>query len=89
MAKQEWVVRVSETYHSDPREGSKFGQSKMLDLLIECLDYAGVVRHIERAGMIVFDIRCPKGLDSQVWSQQNAGRMKSFGFNAVAAPKQP
>lgn len=37
----------------------------------------------------ILELRCPdpRGLDSKVWAEMNAERMRSFGINAAAAPK--
>lgn len=66
------------------------------EIFIECLRYAGLITPHNSDEFIivdgigcakqVFDIECPHGLDSKVWSEQNAKRMKSFGYNAVSAP---
>lgn len=74
MPKREYVVRVA-------RVGEDFDNP-----FLECLRYAGLVAlHPESEN--VFDILCPKGLDSEVWAEQTADRMVSFGYNAVKAPK--
>lgn len=50
---------------------------------IECLRYAGVVNvHKDDETRQVFDIRPPAGTDSKTWSEMNAARMQSFGYNA-------
>lgn len=75
--KKRWVVRV--TFDSlDQVNDTPF---------IECLRYAGLIEVHDESDK-VFDIRCPDhaGLDSQAWAQQNAERMTSFRYNAVAAP---
>ena len=35
----------------------------------------------------VIDLLPPHDVDSYVWAKQNADRMTSFGYNAVAAPE--
>lgn len=57
---------------------------------LESLRYAGLI-HVHPsspAGHQVFDIFPPKSAwnNSKTWSQMNADRMKTFGFNAVSAP---
>lgn len=53
---------------------------------VECLRYAGHVR-VHDESELVFDIMPPSGLDSKVWATQLAGKMESFGYNAVVAPE--
>lgn len=55
--------------------------------LIECLRYAGVVTvHRDNNEGMCFDIHCPHGLMDRPWAEMNAERMRSFTYNAVAAP---
>jgi hypothetical protein len=59
--------------------------------LLECLRYAGLVRvHRNTDVGMCFDILPPngmKGASSMEWAMQSAGKMQSFGLNAVAAPE--
>jgi len=75
MPKREYVVRVA-------REGRPEFNTPFL----ECLRYAQLVELHEESDE-VFDIRCPRGLDSGVWARMNAERMRSHGYNAVKAPE--
>jgi hypothetical protein len=54
------------------------------DSMLECFRYAGIAtpREDSLCGWVTFDIHCPKGLKSDVWAEQNAARMKSFGYHA-------
>jgi hypothetical protein len=52
---------------------------------LECLRYAGVVTIHETEHGQCFDIHCPKEIGRpNIWAEQNAARMKSFGYNAIA-----
>ena len=63
---------------------------------IESLRYAGLidVHEVDPNGLTTdcFDLICPnlRGRDyveqSKIWAEQNAERMRTFGFNAVCAP---
>lgn len=80
MRKKEYVVRVVQV------EGDEAINSAFL----ECLRYAGYIdtHEVDPEGLTTccFDIRAPHGLNSKLWSEMNAERMRSFGFNAVSAP---
>jgi len=91
MKRQKWVVRV---VNSDPE---KFGLERELGWpaqvpgdFLDCLRAAGLITvHEASPERQVFDIHCPAGphqVDTQLWAEMNADRMKSFGYNAVAAP---
>ncbi len=55
--------------------------------LLECLRYAGIVTiHRDNEEGVCFDLHCPAGLVDGPWAQMNAERMRSFTYNAVAAP---
>lgn len=80
MKKQEWVVRV--VLFEDQLKGEIGG-------MLECLRYAGLVSHLRDTELgLTFDIKAPHGVDSKMWASMNAERMRSFVFNAEAAPKQ-
>jgi hypothetical protein len=85
MKKKEYVVRVVQT-----DDDVELLMNKDLSQFVECLRYAGLVtvHEVDPRGLttLCFDIRCPHGLNSKAWSEQNAARMKSFGYNAVSAP---
>lgn len=80
-----WVIRVVQTMNDDGVENHEGGVISFA--FIDSLRYAGVItEHVTDArGLTIscFDIH---GLGSQIWAEQNAERMRSFGFNAVAAP---
>ena len=71
MKKNQYVVRVIQG-ENDPD----------LYQFVEQLRYAGLVT-IQTHKPLTFDIRPPHGLQSDVWADQNAQRMRSFGYNAV------
>ena len=87
--KQKWVVRVI----ASKTEVMGLQPDQTLSMFLEQLRYAGLVsickeewdKNGER-DRIVFDIYPPKGVDAQIWADQNAKRMKSFMINAAAAP---
>jgi len=81
---KEYVVRVV----IPDIDNDILGLAKPIDgAFLECLRYAGIVKiHTSDTGQ-VFDIRCPDVVKmSKNWANANADRMKSFGYNAVAAP---
>lgn len=68
-------------------EANRFG------VLLECFRYAGLIQvhRSDETGMC-FDIMPPDvgpdlSVNHDAWAQQNAERISSFGFNAVAAPE--
>ena len=86
-----YVVRVVQTRSVSGVENHEGGIID--DGFLECLRYAGHVTvheidHKLNMTSRCFDIRCPaeNGYDMQAWAEMNAKRMRSFGFNAVAAP---
>jgi hypothetical protein len=88
MKKRQWVVRVVQT---ETPEGDHVNEGGIIDgSFIESLRYAGLITEHETdpygLTTVCFDIRCPHGLDSKTWAEMNAERMRSFGYNAVAAP---
>lgn len=88
MAKKTWVIRIVQlAEYTNPID--KLMASPLTDSWIECLRYAGVVHVVETASEnTVFDILPPANIrDSKVWAESNAGRIKSFGMNAAAAPR--
>jgi hypothetical protein len=101
MAKQEWAVRVvwflgvpprTDTPGARTAEARQMAKFDMLGSLLEQLRRMGHARQLAHldAGQpterLVFEFYCPKGLDSKVWAEGNSERMKTFGYNAVAAP---
>lgn len=86
MASKKYVVRVvipaSDSPHVPPLAGAVDGG------FLECLRYAGVVRvHYDNEKGQCFDLIAPAGTDSKMWSEQNAARMITFGYNAVSSPQ--
>jgi len=79
MSKKEYVVRVV-----------TYTDNEIPLAFLECLSYAGYVKvhNTDREKGETFDILCRHtGILSDVWAEQNAARMQTFGFNAVKAPK--
>lgn len=56
--------------------------------LIECFRYAGLVSHPREGDgtTLTFDIYPPHEAPTKAWADMNAERMRTFGFNAEAAP---
>lgn len=80
--KRKWVVRIV-IGRTDPPPLAEL----ISDRFLECLRYAGlVVVHRDNEEGQCFDLVAPGGRDSKEWSEENAKRMKSFGYNAVSAP---
>lgn len=62
-------------------------------LLVEQLRYAGLVRVVKESHddeheqtVYMLEVKAPRGITGdgvRVWAEQNASRMKSFGFNAA------
>lgn len=82
--KQEWTVRVVvwETGNSLDLPG----------IWVEQLRYLGYARELasfDEPARTVVEFYCPnqRGMDTKVWADQNAARMRSFGIDAAAAPK--
>jgi hypothetical protein len=77
--------------HDTYREGGY----TMLGVLMEQLRSMGFARQLasfDEASdreRVVLEFGPPKerGIDTQIWAEQQAKRMRSFGFNAVAAPQ--
>jgi len=58
---------------------SPYGRNNIGSLL-ECLRYAGkLIYTIEHNGWVVA-LAAPKGVEQATWCDQQAARMKSFGF---------
>ncbi len=81
MAKaMKWVVRV--VIHLD--------ESREPFSLVESFRYAGLVKvHPTQMTSFCFDMLPPHVSDSKIWAEMNAERMRSFGYNAEAAPQSP
>lgn len=80
---KEYVVRVVQT---EDKEGGEISYA-----FIESLRYAGIVKVHETdphgLTILCFDLICPHNGSSKTWAEMNAERMRSFGFNAVVAPR--
>ena len=64
-------------------------QQRVDGAIIECLRYAGIVNvHYDDEKGQCFDIYPPKHYwsESKRWSEMNAERMETYGFNAASAP---
>jgi hypothetical protein len=83
-----WVVRVS--IISGPDTGQHvFHAGRVQDTFLHLLDKAGLIKQHPQydSEVQVFDLLAPRNItDTKVWANQNAQRMQSFGYNAVAAP---
>lgn len=90
MTKQVWVVRVVNPVTShDPKR--KFWGPSIPGVWVESLrrmGYLHVVREYDgKTPYEVFEIRAPHGVDSKLWANGNADRMKTMGIDAAAAPE--
>lgn len=89
--KIEWTVRV---INYAPTKPLVLG-NHLRDLWVEQFRYLGYARELasfESPTRNVIEFYCPQGfavgkLDTKVWAEQNAQRMRSFGIDAAAAPK--
>lgn len=86
MSKKKWVVRVViPTVDNHPPLAQRIDGA-----FLECLSYAGFVTlHHDDEERQTFDLHAPFNLNGKVWAEQNAARMTTFGYNAVAAPAAP
>lgn len=82
MRKKKYVVRVViPTVENSPPLAQRVDGA-----FLECLRYAGIVTvHRDNEEGQVFDIHSPFGAGDKAWSEMNAQRMQSFGYNAVSA----
>lgn len=79
--KQTWTVRVIL-----PQQSKRL-PDQISGLWLEQLRYMGHAKVLhENDDIKVVEFYCPDRLLTDVWAGQNAGRMQSFGINAVAAP---
>lgn len=76
------------------KEGDRFSAEKpshSFGEFLENLRYAGLIDVHEvkdEPERYIFDLKAPPKIeDSQEWARQNAKRMASFGYSAVAAPR--
>lgn len=85
MKKQVWTVRII-----NPNQDVR-SYTQLHGFWVEQLRYAGIVRVLaEFVNRSVLELRPPLGeANSNVWAQQQAERMRSFGINAAAAPEWP
>lgn len=81
MERTKYVVRISMAVGRT--------QDKWFGPFIESLRYAGLLDLIKDDGITrVFDLLPPRDIeDTAQWARVNAERMKTFGFNAVKAPR--
>lgn len=91
--KKEWCVRVVQTMDDSGKECNE--GDKLSDAFLDCLRYAGLIRVHDNAATLGGAIRCFDLLTwdviedgGKVWAEMNAKRMQSFGFNAVATPRE-
>ena len=92
--KTEYVVRVVIPAKPDPTPENMVERAFMMNMIggdfLDCLRYAGFVHvHHDNEERQTFDLLCPlpKSYNNKVWAEQNAARMRSFGYNAVVAPR--
>ncbi len=82
-----YVVRIC-TDNSEIIKGVKMNYIE--PTFLTCLENAGLgkVHDTDRDGY-TFDLFPPQDspYGGKVWAEQNAARISSFGFNAVAAPR--
>ena len=86
--KRRWAIRV---VHSSDKDRAFGPEPHPSSELIESLRYMGIITvyELDPAGpaYLCYDIECPSEIkDSKIWAEENAKRMKTFGFNAEAAP---
>lgn len=91
--KKEYAIRVVQTHTLEGEEQHEGGAIALS--FLDSLRYAGCLQlhETDPNGLtsVCFDIPCPfpRDLDTKKWSEHNAERMQSFGFNAVSAPACP
>lgn len=93
MSKRKWVIRLcTDSLNTLPSDGYRETPLPNLNYVtpafLTCLVNAGLgkLHDTDRDGY-TFDLYPPGTLDDRYWAEQNATRMQSFGFNAVAAPR--
>ena len=88
--KIEWVVRVVNPIPNHDPKRKMFGPA-VPGAWVEALRYMGYLRRVKeydgKDPYEVFEIRAPRGMDSKVWANHNADRMKTMGIDAAAAPE--
>lgn len=88
-AKIAWTVRVVQ--FKDEKFPGYIRHDELPDFWVEQLRYMGFARELatfdEPKPRTVIEFYAPRGADSKIWADQNAGRMRSFGINAAAAPQ--
>lgn len=87
-----YQVKPKTTYVVRVVQGKKNDEIAYINkAFLESLRYAGLitVHEVDPNGLtnVCFDLLPPHGVNDKVWAEQNAERMRSFGFNAVKAPK--
>ena len=87
--KQEWTVRVV-NWHDKIANGRRvLGTNELPGLWVEQLRYMGHAKELasyDDRTVVEFYCPNPTKLDSRIWADQNAARMRSFGIDAAAAP---
>jgi hypothetical protein len=91
--KPEYTVRVVQFI--DQNIGSALVENDNIpSVWVEALRYMGHAKELahitepsEGPERVVIEFYAPRGLDTQVWANHNAERMRTFGINAAAAPK--
>jgi hypothetical protein len=88
--KQEWTVRVI-NFEDRNNTASSPLNNQLPGLWIEQLRHLGMARelaHFDDPDRGVLEFYCQdQRIDTKVWAEQNAARMRSFGIDAAAAPK--
>lgn len=84
-----WVVRIIQRYEYETAL-DKILENPMPESWVECLVHAGMADRVETGedNHLVFDLLPPAGVtNTRAWAEAEAGRIKSFGMNAAAAPR--
>lgn len=91
--KKEWTVRVINYIGEEKRVPN----NTLPGVWVEQLRYMSLVSVLAKNELVgsssqyddyeVLEFYAPPKVDTKIWAEQNADRMKSFGINAVAAPK--
>jgi len=86
------VKRVPTVRVVNFEDKTHYPKNHLAGVWVEQLRYMGHVRVLREytgndAMPEVLEFEAPKGVDAEVWCQQNAERMSSFGISAVVAPK--
>lgn len=82
--KPSWLIRIVIPNSTESRFMVSTDNNPDLMPFVECLRYAGLLTHEHTENAFVINIRAPEHLNGDVWADQNAQRMKTFGFNVEA-----